>query len=136
MVDPSPLRLGVDVGGTNTDAVLIENRSLVRARAKFFTTADILTGVQRSISQTIHAAGLADTRLLDTGISSCTIGTTQFVNAVVQNRGLSPVLVLRLCGAASTAVPPCVDIPKYLRSSLGGHYMMINGKHTFLYFHA
>ena len=42
------------------------------------------------------------------------IGTTHFVNAVVERRELAKVAVLRLCGPASTELPPFVDFPAQL----------------------
>lgn len=43
------LRLGVDVGGTNTDAALLSPSSEVLATAKSTTTPDIVTGIENSI---------------------------------------------------------------------------------------
>ena len=41
-------RVGIDVGGTNTDAVLIENNE-VAAAVKAPTTEDVMSGVDRSL---------------------------------------------------------------------------------------
>ncbi len=43
------------------------------------------------------------------------IGTTHFVNAVVQKRQLSPVAVLRLCGPTTASVPTYSDFPTDLK---------------------
>ncbi len=43
------------------------------------------------------------------------IGTTHFVNAVIQRKHLVKVAVIRLCGKATTALPPLPDIPEDLK---------------------
>lgn len=42
-------RLGIDVGGTNTDAVLIDEKMNVIASTKTSTTGDIYTGILETI---------------------------------------------------------------------------------------
>ena len=41
-------RIGIDVGGTNTDAVLLEGDRVLQA-VKTPTTADVLTGVKLAL---------------------------------------------------------------------------------------
>ena len=60
-------------------------------------------------------------------VSACMLGTTQFVNACVERRGLSRVAVLRLCGPATHALPPYCDVPVELRDALGGHHHLLDG---------
>ena len=47
------------------------------------------------------------------------IGTTQFLNAVIQKRHLARVAVIRLCGPASTDLPPYADFPPDLKQVSG-----------------
>ncbi|EGY28723.1 N-methylhydantoinase A/acetone carboxylase, beta subunit, partial [Candidatus Regiella insecticola 5.15] len=42
-------RIGIDVGGTNTDAVLLNNDKRVIARTKQSTTGDVITGIEKAI---------------------------------------------------------------------------------------
>ena len=42
------LRLGVDVGGTNTDAVLLHGDTVIGS-AKCCTSADVLSGIQSAV---------------------------------------------------------------------------------------
>ena len=42
------LRIGVDVGGTNTDAVLMDNRTVL-AKLKTPTTEDVTSGITTAI---------------------------------------------------------------------------------------
>jgi len=47
------LRLGVDIGGTNTDAVLVNGADRVVARAKTPTTPDVISGIRAALGKTI-----------------------------------------------------------------------------------
>ena len=44
------LRLGIDVGGTNTDAVILDLEDRVVARSKQSTTTDVTSGIQAAIA--------------------------------------------------------------------------------------
>jgi N-methylhydantoinase A/oxoprolinase/acetone carboxylase beta subunit len=52
------MRIGVDVGGTNTDAVLIDGRRVVAAE-KRPTTADVSSGIRAAIQAVLDASGAA-----------------------------------------------------------------------------
>ena len=54
-------RIGVDVGGTNTDAVVMEQRT-VRAVVKVPTTPDVMDGLMQALGQVLEAAALAPDR--------------------------------------------------------------------------
>src|SRR5499427_10657507 len=49
-------RIGIDVGGTNTDAVLIED-SRVTAAVKVPTTADVSGGIVRALAELVISVG-------------------------------------------------------------------------------
>ena len=49
-------RIGVDVGGTNTDAVLMEGDTLL-AQAKVPTSPDVTSGIEASIGAVMRDAG-------------------------------------------------------------------------------
>lgn len=73
-------RIGVDVGGTNTDGVVIDvmksndpsNRGII-ASYKHSTTSDVTIGIEVVVQKVIHDAGLDPGR---DHILSLTIGTT------------------------------------------------------------
>jgi N-methylhydantoinase A/oxoprolinase/acetone carboxylase beta subunit len=90
-------RIGIDVGGTNTDAVLIEEGKVVRA-VKAPTSEDVTTGILDSL-KSLGATGVLSGKRID-GVM---IGTTHFINAVVQRRHLSNAAVLRLAGGPGRA---------------------------------
>lgn len=95
-------RIGVDVGGTNTDAAIVDTTAATNTSSrgvitsgKTPTTPDVTTGIYTTIEQV-----LADTKIDRRNVLSVAIGTTHFVNAVVQadRTRLSRVAVIRLCG--------------------------------------
>ena len=107
-------RIGVDVGGTNTDAVLVE-AGAVLAAVKTETTADVTSGIRGALRDLRAASegGLADA-------AAVMIGTTHFVNAVVQRRDLNRAAALRICLPASATLPPMVDWPSDLAEIADG----------------
>jgi hypothetical protein len=124
------LRIGVDVGGTNTDGAIIDPSRIrepdkgILAYHKTATTPDPSDGINAAIASLLASAAV------DPGqVASVTIGTTHFVNAVVERDGsrLAKVAVLRLCGPFSKHVPPCVDWPDDVRVLVLGHYALLSG---------
>ncbi|HYC65354.1 MAG TPA: hydantoinase/oxoprolinase family protein [Reyranellaceae bacterium] len=118
-------RIGIDVGGTNTDAVLIEEGKVAGA-VKAPTSEDVTTGILDSLK------GLGATGVL-TGkkIDGVMIGTTHFINAVVQRRHLTKVGALRLGMPASASLPPFCDWPEDLAELVRGGVWMVEGGHEF-----
>jgi N-methylhydantoinase A/oxoprolinase/acetone carboxylase beta subunit len=118
-------RIGIDVGGTNTDAVLLENGLVVHA-IKISTTPDVTTGILGAL------AGLADhPEVARRTIDGVVIGTTHFVNAVVQRRDLSRVAAVRIGLPASASLPPFCDWPEDLAEIVRGEVFMLEGGHDY-----
>ncbi len=117
----SRYRIGIDVGGTNTDAVVMEDRVVV-GFGKRATTGDVTGGVVDALS-----GALAETGIDPAAVGAVMIGTTHFVNAVVQRRHLTRVAVLRLCGPATHSLPPMVDWPPDLRDVVSGYVALLPG---------
>lgn len=61
-------------------------------------------------------------------LALCMLGTTHFVNACTECKGLSKVAAIRLCGTATRALPPFCSLPPRLRSSLEGMHAMVSGE--------
>ena len=118
-------RIGVDVGGTNTDAVLVDGARVLGA-VKTATTADVLGGVRAALAQL-----LAQTACDPAGISAVVIGTTHFTNAVIERRELQPVGALRIGLPASASLPPFVDWPDDLGAMVRGQTHMVAGGHEY-----
>jgi N-methylhydantoinase A/oxoprolinase/acetone carboxylase beta subunit len=102
-------RIGVDVGGTNTDAAILDVTALdtdtrgVLATCKTSTTSQVTLGIQAAIKDVLAKSKVDRTKVLNVAI-----GTTHFVNAVVENdaRRLNRVAVIRLCGPYTRKVNP------------------------------
>ncbi len=119
------LRVGVDVGGTNTDAVILGGRELLAA-AKRPTTEDVTTGIVDALADVIAMAGVRAER-----IGRVMVGTTHFTNAVVQGKGLLRTAVVRLGLPATAILPPFIDWPDDLRATVGGIGLLLPGGHEF-----
>jgi N-methylhydantoinase A/oxoprolinase/acetone carboxylase beta subunit len=91
-------RIGIDVGGTNTDAVLIAGNAVVRS-VKAATTADVTGGILAAL-QALSRFPEVTAQPVD----AVMIGTTHFINAVVQGRHLNRVGALRI---GLHRAPPC-----------------------------
>ncbi|XP_067652722.1 uncharacterized protein [Haliotis asinina] len=126
-----PVVVGVDVGGTNTDAVIVskgKNNSTVIATVKELTSADVTSGVRNAVHAVLQQATDKGHRV---AVVQVNIGTTHFVNAVVEGRGLARVSVIRLCGTASLALPPFSDFPPDLRETICDSVYLLNGGYRF-----
>src|SRR5262249_30505335 len=117
-------RIGIDVGGTNTDAVLLDGDRVVAA-VKTPTTADVTSGVTRALADLLAAAPDA------ARVSAVMIGTTHFTNAVVQRRGLTRVAAVRIGLPASASLPRFVDWPDDLAELVRGDVVMLEGGHEY-----
>ncbi|MPS70055.1 MAG: hydantoinase/oxoprolinase family protein [Novosphingobium sp.] len=115
------MRIGVDVGGTNTDAVLMDG-GRVLAWTKQPTSADVEGGVTAAIRAVLEDSGTSAAH-----VSSVMIGTTHFVNALVERRELDRVGVLRLASPSGEALPPLTGWPEDLAACIGRHYHLLPG---------
>lgn len=119
------MRIGIDVGGTNTDGVLMDGHQVI-AKVKTPTTADVTSGVLNAFRALLDGGAVVSDR-----IHAVMIGTTHFVNAVLERRHLSSTAAVRLCLPSGQALPPMVDWPEDLRSTIGNHWFMVHGGREF-----
>src|SRR5699024_6967892 len=103
--------LGIDVGGTNTDAVLIDENLNVVASVKQHTTADIYDGILSAVRSVLKESGINRSE-----IGQAMLGTTQCTNAIVERKNLAPVGILRIGAPASRGIPPMVDWAEDLKA--------------------
>jgi len=120
-------RIGIDVGGTNTDAVVLGDvhaDTAIVAWEKSPTTADVTEGIANALSAVIETS-----KVSTTDIAYVSIGTTHFVNAVIEANPtkLSKVAVIRLAGPYTKRCPSFIDFPLSLRKTIEGHVAIING---------
>ena len=118
-------RIGIDVGGTNTDAVLLDGSRILRA-IKSPTTADVTSGVRAALAHV-----LADTDGTTPDVRAVMIGTTHFTNAVIERRGLSKVAVIRIGLPAASSIEPMADWPEDLHHAVAGPVFLLQGGHEF-----
>src|SRR3954451_11630874 len=97
------LMIGIDVGGTNTDAVLIDGSGNVLARTKVPTTQDPIDGI---------ASAMSAVRPARDRVALVALGTTHAVNAIVQRRDLRRVTLIRIGAPGTEAVPPHAGWPE------------------------
>ena len=121
------LRLGIDVGGTNTDAVVLDESSRLLGSFKAPTTPDVTGGIRAAL------AGLVERSPgLDLGrISYAMLGTTHCTNAIVERRNLNRVGLIRIGAPAALAILPFAGWPVDLRDAIGGHYAVVEGGHEY-----
>jgi N-methylhydantoinase A/oxoprolinase/acetone carboxylase beta subunit len=116
-------RIGIDVGGTNTDAVLLGDGQVLGA-VKSPTTGDVTTGIVAATRKLRSEVDL-------TGLEAVLVGTTHFVNAVVQRRSLSKVAAIRIGLPATASLPPFTDWPAELAALATGGVWMVEGGHDY-----
>ncbi|TCD68757.1 hypothetical protein EIP91_009903 [Steccherinum ochraceum] len=123
-------RIGVDVGGTNTDGVLVDltqrldpNRGIV-AFFKAPTTPNVSEGITSAVRHVLE-----ESKIPPSQIASLSIGTTAFINAVLEadSRRLQKVAVIRLCGPYTRQCPPFIDFPPRLKKLLEGYVAYLDG---------
>jgi N-methylhydantoinase A/oxoprolinase/acetone carboxylase beta subunit len=116
------MRIGVDVGGTNTDAVVLDDGRVVSA-CKRPTTRDIVSGLTAAVREVLHQGGVASR------VDALVIGTTHLTNALVERQSLNPVGVIRIGLPATAALPPQCGWPADLVAAIGAEVVMVRGGH-------
>ncbi|OAX80456.1 hypothetical protein ACJ72_05210 [Emergomyces africanus] len=123
------LVIGVDVGGTNTDAVLLDTRDAgskaIRAWNKSPTAANVTLGVLKTLEELLQKAPNNEKN-----IAAVTIGTTHFLNAILEHDAsrLEKVAVIRLASYNfSSQTPSFIEWPPALKRLIKGHAAIVPG---------
>ncbi|MEM7281047.1 MAG: hydantoinase/oxoprolinase family protein [Pseudomonadota bacterium] len=119
------LRIGIDVGGTHTDAVLLDGDNVL-ASTKALTSSDVTSGILEALE-----AILSDRSGIEESVEAVMLGTTQFTNAVIERRELSEVAAIRIGLPSGQGVPPKIGWPTDIADVLGSDVYMLSG--GFLY---
>ncbi|KYC77216.1 MULTISPECIES: hydantoinase/oxoprolinase N-terminal domain-containing protein [Heyndrickxia] len=119
-------RVGIDVGGTHTDAVLLDEKNTVIAETKSPTTEDVATGIYHAMHKIISDANVPRDQ-----IHYAMLGTTHCTNAIVERKRLNHIAVVRIGAPATLAVKPLIGVPEDLREALGKHVYLVRGGHEF-----
>lgn len=120
------LRVGIDVGGTHTDAVILDENNTLVAAAKVDTTPDVTSGINGALEEVIKGSNI-DTE----NVSAVMFGTTHFTNAIVERRNLAHVGFLRIGKPATLGVKPMFSLPKDLRDAIGNTWNVVSGGHEY-----
>ncbi|KRK48376.1 hydantoinase oxoprolinase [Secundilactobacillus kimchicus JCM 15530] len=115
-------RLGIDVGGTNTDAIILNDRLQVIASVKAHTTQNIESGIFNALTKVLQLAHISPSE-----ITQAMLGTTQCTNAIVERKHLAKVGVLRVGYPATASVPPYTAWPEDMVEALGGYTAIVDG---------
>jgi N-methylhydantoinase A/oxoprolinase/acetone carboxylase beta subunit len=115
-------RLGIDVGGTNTDAVILDCSDQVRAKVKVPTTADVTGGIIAALDAVVRSPGIDASR-----ITHAMLGTTHATNAVLERRKLFRVAVVRIGGPATLGVRPMFGWPADLAAAVSAGAVIVDG---------
>lgn len=119
-------RLGVDVGGTNTDATILDSLLQVIHTVKVPTTKDVETGILKAIVKVLTESGMNREN-----IGYAMLGTTHCTNAIVERKRLNKVGVIRLGRPATTTIPPFTDWPEDLRKKVEAGSAIVSGGYEF-----
>lgn len=119
------MRIGVDVGGTNTDAVLMDGKTVISS-CKQTTTVDVSGGIINAIKTVLTNADVPAS-----AITCVMIGTTHFTNAFVERRGLLEVGVIRIALPAGRGIRPMTDWPEDIAKVIGNHHHLVQGGYQY-----
>ncbi len=119
-------RLGVDVGNTNTDCVLLDSDGRLMAKVKRSVTADISASIREAVGAVLALAGVPPA-----DIGYAMLGTTQVTNAILERRRLARVGLLRIGAPATEAVDPLADWPEDLRRVVLRRAHTVRGGHEY-----
>lgn len=119
-------RIGIDVGGTNTDAVLLDEQLKVVYEVKSPTTADVSSGIYEALRRVVQDSGVNPGE-----VRYAMLGTTHCTNAIVERKRLNRVGMIRVGKPATTAVRPMMGWPEDLRAAVGENWHIVSGGYEY-----
>ncbi|GLC90587.1 hydantoinase/oxoprolinase family protein [Lysinibacillus piscis] len=119
-------KIGIDVGGTNTDAIILDEHNHLIHSVKSPTSLDIKTGIEMSLRSLLQGADIDKSQ-----ITHAMLGTTQCTNAIVERKKLARVGVIRLGYPATASVLPYTAWPKDMVEQLSGQYALVHGGYEY-----
>lgn len=119
-------KLGVDVGSTHTDAVIVDENGKLMTAAKTMTTPDVTSGIINAVEEVVKSKVVSPE-----DIKAVMFGTTHGLNAIVSARGLMKVGVIRIGSPATHAIRPMLDWPQKIREAVGNTSYIVEGGHEY-----
>ena len=115
------------MGGTNTDAVVIDGDLKLVAATKSPTTEDVMSGIVAAMHEVITQIGADEAR----NIGFAMLGTTHCTNAIVERKRLNKVAALRVGAPATTAISCMADWPDELKDAMRVRDFLVHGGNEF-----
>lgn len=115
-------KIGIDVGGTNTDAVILDEQQQVIANVKAPTSQDVESGIYDALERLLSQASIDPGR-----ISSVMLGTTHATNAIIERSRLAKIACVRICLPAGMSVEPMFTWDAELKAAAGDTYYYVHG---------
>ncbi|WP_235734386.1 hydantoinase/oxoprolinase family protein [Nocardioides alcanivorans] len=116
------LRIGIDVGGTNTDVAVVDQDGTVLAWHKAPTSSDVFEGIRGALAGVLA-------QIDSSKVGQVMLGTTHPVNAIIRRSGLGRVGLLRIGAPATLAIQPFAEWPDALVEVVRGPVEVIRGGH-------
>jgi N-methylhydantoinase A/oxoprolinase/acetone carboxylase beta subunit len=115
------LRLGVDLGETSVDAVVLDERDSVLARAKL-ARGEAAESMRAAVAA-VTGGSAADPRL----VTRAVVGSSAALEAIERPHGLRRVAVLRIGSPLTLAIPPLATWPGPLRRAVSAGETVVDG---------
>lgn len=103
------MRIGIDVGGTHTDAALLDGNEVLET-CKVLTSHDVMSGILDALAYLQSQCPVP--------VDGIMIGTTQFTNAVIERKSLTPVAAIRIGSPSGRGLPPFVGWPEDIAETI------------------
>jgi len=114
--------IGIDIGGTHTDGVLLDAGGRSMAYGKTTTTAPLQEGVKIMIAHLLKQTGVTPH-----AIKSVVIGTTHATNAILEGKNLLKAGLLRLMIGQPQFPSPGFNWPQTLKNAVIGAHETCEG---------
>jgi N-methylhydantoinase A/oxoprolinase/acetone carboxylase beta subunit len=116
------LRIGIHLGATHTDVVLLDRRDRLLAKEKLPADPDLARAVRGAVRAVASAPGVDRTR-----ITRAILGPARALDAVLARRRLRRIAILRVGGPLTHAAPPLLGWPKRLREAVSAGEAIVPG---------
>ncbi len=120
------LRVGIDVGGTYTDAAILDEENRILGTSKSDTTPDVTTGIRKALMGVLDESGVDPKQ-----IRAAMFGTTHCTNAIIERRELARTALIRVGRPGAEAIEPLVEWPSELREAIGDISYLVYGGHEY-----
>jgi N-methylhydantoinase A/oxoprolinase/acetone carboxylase beta subunit len=120
------LRIGIDVGGTHTDAVIIDEENHLIHAVKTETTRDVTTGIKNALINVLD-----ESNINTNDVKAVMFGTTHCTNAIVERRELAKTGLIRVGRPGAEAIDPLVEWPNELKQAIGDVKYLVHGGHEY-----